>query len=90
MFLLPCQSRKIQMDRKEFEEKQLKQQYRLRSYYDFGMGILWIAAGIFFLLHRKLGMEFDFEPLMSNVFGGACILYGLFRIRRGFKLKQAG
>lgn len=78
------------MDRKEYEEKQLKQQTRLRSFYDFGMGLMWLAAGLFFLLYRKLGLEFDFDPLVSVIFGGACILYGLFRIWRGYKIKQAG
>ncbi len=76
------------MDRKEFEEKQYRQQSRMRSFYDFGMGILWSVAGIFFLGYRKLGVDFDFDPLLTSIFGGACILYGGFRIWRGYKSKQ--
>ncbi len=76
------------MDKQEFEEKQLRHQARLRSYYDFGMGALWTGAGIFFLGYQRLGLEFDFDPLLSSIFGGACILYGIFRVWRGYKTKQ--
>jgi hypothetical protein len=80
--------RKTAMDKKEFDEQQLRRQIRLRSYYDFGMGILWIVAGVFFLGYRKLGMDFDFDPLVTAIFGSACILYGVFRIWRGYKSNQ--
>lgn len=80
--------RKITMDRNEFEEKQIRHEGRLRSFYDFGMGILWSIAGVFFLGYRKLGFNFDFDPLVTSIFGGACVLYGIFRIWRGYKTKQ--
>jgi len=76
------------MDRQDFEEKQHRQQSRLRSFYDFGMGILWFVAGVFFLAYRKLGIDVQFDPLLSSIFGGACILYGIFRIWRGYKSNQ--
>jgi hypothetical protein len=76
------------MNKQEFNEKEFRQQNRMRSYYDFGMGILWIVAGIFFLGYRKFGLDFDFDPLISAIFGGSCILYGSFRIWRGYKTKQ--
>jgi hypothetical protein len=74
------------MDRQQFEQKQERQQARLRAFYDYGMGILWLGAGIFFLGYQQFGMELDFDPLLSSIFGGACVLYGLFRIWRGYRV----
>lgn len=79
---------KPEMNKQDFDDKEVRQQTRLRSYYDFGMGILWIIAGIFFLGYRKLGYDFDFDPLITSIFGGSCLLYGSFRIWRGYKTKQ--
>jgi hypothetical protein len=42
-------------------------------------------VGIFFLNHSRFGLEGKFDPLLANIFGGTCILYGLFRIWRGYK-----
>lgn len=73
------------MDRNEFEQKNERQQTRIKSYYNYGMGILWFAVGIFFLNHSRFGLEGQFDPLLANIFGGTCILYGLFRLWRGYK-----
>lgn len=73
------------MDRNEFEQKREDQSSRIRSIYNYGMGGLWVAVGIFFLLHERFGLEGAFDAKLAMFFGGMCILYGLFRLWRGFK-----
>lgn len=74
----------------EYERKKRRQVAQMRSLMDYGMGILILLLGLFFLfrmnlknlpLNERLG-----EPdLLEKVFGGLCILYGLWRIYRGYK-----
>lgn len=52
---------------------------------DYGMGIIIFCLGIFFLLAPKLGVVFQIEDLFRYLFGGLCMLYGLFRVYRGYK-----
>lgn len=63
----------------------------MRSIYNLAMGILWTSVGVFFLFHRKWGFDMNMnkqsEILLTNIFGGAAILYGVFRIYRGIKNK---
>jgi hypothetical protein len=60
---------------------------RMRSIMDYGMGILWSAMGIFLLFIRQFntGLELRFDDPAMKAFGGICVLYGLFRIYRGYK-----
>ena len=62
----------------------------LRSIYDYVMGLLWLTVGIFFIFHKKWGFDLRFsenEMMLAYIFGGSAILYGLFRIYRGYKNK---
>lgn len=53
---------------------------------DFGMGLIYSAMGIFFLFSDKMGVELEFPAKpFSYIFGGLCLLYGGFRIYRGYK-----
>jgi hypothetical protein len=56
-----------------------------RSVMDYGMGIIIFCLGIFFLIAPKLGVIFGIDDLFRYLFGGLCILYGLFRVYRGYK-----
>ncbi len=50
------------------------------------MGIIYAGMGGFFVLKDHLGMENVFPaPPFSYIFGGLCLLYGGFRIYRGFR-----
>lgn len=72
----------------EFEEKNRKRMNNMRAVMDYAMGVLVILAGIFFLLRDKLNLELNevYKPnWVDQVFGGVCILYGGWRIYRGFK-----
>jgi hypothetical protein len=71
------------------EEKDLDSRargYRIRrSIMDYGMGAIIFCLGIFFLLAPKLGVVFGVEDMFRYLFAGLCILYGLFRVYRGYK-----
>jgi uncharacterized membrane protein len=60
--------------------------YRMRrSIMDYGMGVLIIGLGIFFLIASRLGVNFNIDDLFRYLFGGLCILYGIFRVYRGYQ-----
>ena len=75
----------------EFERDQLSERdkgfIRMRSMMDYGMGILWICMGIFLLFIEKFntGLEARFGDTSMKVFGAVCVIYGLFRVYRGYK-----
>jgi hypothetical protein len=57
----------------------------MRAILDFGMGVLILAFGVFFLLAPKLGFDFNIDNLYRYIFSGLCLLYGGFRVYRGAK-----
>ncbi|MES1217886.1 MAG: hypothetical protein ABUT20_20440 [Bacteroidota bacterium] len=71
----------------EYENKKRKQVSQMRSVMDYGMGVLMLVAGVFFLFHKELNVSFgnDSSTLMDKFFGGLCLLYGCWRIYRGYK-----
>jgi len=75
----------------EFERHEMSDRdkgfIRMRSMMDYGMGILWLGMGVFLVFIEKFntGLEARFGDLSMKIFGGVCILYGLFRIYRGYK-----
>jgi hypothetical protein len=74
------------MDTIEQNRQQRQQQYnKMRSWMDYAMGVLILAGGAFIFFHKKLGVDFEFkEPLIANIFGGVCLVYGLWRLYRGY------
>lgn len=74
------------MTNTEQDEKRRKAYRNRRALTDIGMGIIYTGAGGFFLLSDIFGVTFDFPPKpFSYFFGGLCLLYGVFRIYRGFR-----
>lgn len=75
----------------EFEKEQMSERdkgfIRMRSMMDFGMGILWTSMGFFFIFIRKFSEDLaaKYDDNAMKAFGGVCIVYGLFRIYRGYK-----
>lgn len=71
----------------EYEKKKRKEVSMMRSIMDYGMGILIVIIGLFFLFHDKLKIEFANFPSswFDRFFGGLCILYGCWRIYRGYQ-----
>ena len=75
-----------EFDREILSEKD-KRYIKTRSIMDIGMGILWIGMGAFFLFNKylNLGWQSSFDDNTLKIFGGVCLLYGSFRVYRGFK-----
>ena len=65
----------------EFQEEQRKKVTKLRSIMDFTMGLLLIIAGISLLLF-KVG---NLADLNRKLLGGLFVLYGIWRVYRGYK-----
>lgn len=59
----------------------------MRSIMDYGMGLLWMSMGIFLIFTEYINpaMAYQFSDPAMKVFGGVCIIYGLFRMYRGYK-----
>jgi hypothetical protein len=66
-------------------DKRTKGYILMRTIMDYGMGIIIFGFGIFFLLSSKLGIGFEIEDFYRYFFGGLCIVYGLWRVYRGYK-----
>ncbi|RZK64975.1 MAG: hypothetical protein EOO92_26875 [Pedobacter sp.] len=60
---------------------------RMKSIMDYGMGLAWTAMGVFlvFIERFDLILAARFGDLPMKIFGSVCIVYGLFRIYRGYK-----
>ncbi|MDB5253208.1 MAG: hypothetical protein JWP27_2377 [Flaviaesturariibacter sp.] len=71
----------------EYEQTKRKQLTRMRSITDLVMGILFCGLGVYFLTYRRFGLSFmGMEPSDRDYFLGAlCLLYGLWRVYRGYK-----
>jgi hypothetical protein len=72
----------------EYEKKKRKQIASMRAFMDYGIGILILGTGVFFFFRDKFDMAFkeSFPPnSMDKIFGAICILYGTWRIYRGYK-----
>ena len=72
----------------EYENQKRKRLALRKSIMDYAIGILIVVMGIFFLLRQNFKLEFneDYPPNnMDKVFGVICLLYGSWRIYRGYK-----
>jgi len=68
-----------------FEENQKNSSFRLRSLYDYTMGVLWLGVGIFVMFHDKFNVDLRLDKTLTVIFGVSCMMYGLFRVYRGYK-----
>jgi uncharacterized membrane protein (DUF106 family) len=76
----------------EYEQKKEKQLSLMRPVMDYVMGIVIIVIGLFFLfLRHKAGIGVNYylrkPDILDKVLGGICLLYGCWRIYRGYKKK---
>ena len=72
----------------DYEKKKRKQVSMMRSLLDYGMGIVIVALGVFFFFRSKfhLALNEKFPPnSIDKIFGVVCLLYGAWRIYRGYK-----
>jgi hypothetical protein len=71
----------------EYENKRKKQVSSMRSIMDYSMGVIIILLGCFFFFRDRFKLEFNenFPPnYMDKVLGVICVLYGAWRIYRGY------
>lgn len=71
-----------------YEEKKRKQISSMKSIMDYGMGVLFLILGLVFLFHNQLNFDFSKysnTPWLDVLFGVICIVYGGWRIYRGYK-----
>jgi hypothetical protein len=75
----------------ENEQKKLNRKPSVHTIQNYAMGFLWMVMGVVFLfanqLTNQLNINRRIEPVWAIIFGSACILYGLFRIYRGYTNK---
>jgi uncharacterized membrane protein HdeD (DUF308 family) len=72
----------------QYREERQKKAGRLRSVMDFAMGTLLILIGGCFLLYEPLQMKRIFNrdhSAIDYLIGALFILYGIWRIYRGYK-----
>jgi hypothetical protein len=78
-----------EMSYKEQREKHRKNYQFSRSLLDYIMGAMVIAAGVVFIKKDHFGVvaiqKADTDKLLIPLFGGVCIIYGLWRLFRGYK-----
>lgn len=72
---------------KEEPSERDKSYLRMRSIMDYGMGLLWMAMGVFMIFIRRFNAELadKYDDNTFKIFGAVCIIYGLFRVYRGYK-----
>lgn len=71
----------------DYQNEQRKKVTRMRSMMDYVMGGLILLIGLYFLLNEILGIKaFGRAPTsIDKIIGAVFILYGIWRIYRGYK-----
>ena len=72
----------------EYEKQKRNQLTFRRALVDYSIGLMITAMGVFFLLRDKFNLQFNerFPPNdIDKIFGVICLLYGGWRIYRGYK-----
>jgi len=70
----------------EYEKERRNQLSQMRTITNYGMGVVFVSAGILFLFYQQLGIDFGRTPSgLDIVIGIVFLLYGAWRIYRGYK-----
>ena len=73
------------MENQNPDDRRSKGYILMRSIMDYGMGVIILGVGVFFAFAPKLGYNFDMSNLYRYAFAGLFILYGGWRIYRGYQ-----
>ena len=71
----------------DYEKTKRKQIGFMKSLLDYGMGVMILLAGLFFFFRSKFNISFNekFPPNdIDKIFGVMAILYGCWRVYRGY------
>ncbi|HUM97839.1 MAG TPA: hypothetical protein PK275_08270 [Chitinophagaceae bacterium] len=75
----------------EYEKKRKKQVNLMRSMMDYTMGLIIIIIGVFFFFLRtkeiSVNQYLGKPDMLDKVLGAMCLLYGAWRIYRGYQKK---
>lgn len=72
----------------EYEKKKRSQVSLMKSLMDYGMGVIILLLGAFFLFRSNFNLSFNkrFPPDdIDKILGVICMIYGTWRIYRGYK-----
>jgi hypothetical protein len=72
----------------EYERQKRRRLALRKSVMDYSIGVIIVLAGCFFLIRQNLKLDLNrtYPPNeMDKVFGVICLLYGAWRIYRGYK-----
>lgn len=72
----------------EYEKKRKKQVSSMRSMRDYVLGVVFVLTGFLFFFRDKFKLELNerFPPdYMDKILGGIFVIYGAWRIYRGYK-----
>jgi hypothetical protein len=67
-------------------EQRKRRSYELRrSILDYGMGVMILGFGVFLLIAHHFGFTFTIEPYPRYCLAALFMIYGAWRIYRGYK-----
>jgi len=71
----------------DYQEVHRRKVARVRSFMDYIMGVVFFLVGVFFLTYHLFGIElFKYKhSSIDYLIGGLFVLYGIWRIYRGYK-----
>ena len=72
----------------EYEKKKRKDVSIMRTIRDYGIGVVIIVFGVFMFFRNQFELEINemYKPdIMDQVLGVICVVYGAWRIYRGYK-----
>ena len=70
----------------EYEYQRQKQLSQMRTITNYGMGVVFVCAGIFFFVYDRLGINLGRKAGgLDIIIGILFVAYGAWRIYRGYK-----
>jgi hypothetical protein len=71
-------------------QRKSREPVNIRAMFDWVMGIIYLVVGFVLTFAPWLGIRIHFPPPdIARIFGTACMIYGGFRIYRGYKTRHA-